>query len=80
MERADVRMRNARDSAGFLSEAFNPWIRSREQLTREELDGHDPIEPRIARSIDFTHSAGTEWCQDLERTKASAGCKSHRRG
>jgi hypothetical protein len=60
MEGADIRMRDACDGAGFVPEAFDSWIVGRDQLAREELDGDDPLESRIASPVHFTHSPGAE--------------------
>jgi hypothetical protein len=71
-------MSRAGDRARLEAKALDPVPRRVQQLAREELDGDRPVEPSIARSIDFTHAAGTEWCQDLERTEAGAGREPHR--
>jgi hypothetical protein len=78
MERADIRMRDARDGASFLSEAFDPVARRGHQLAREQLEGDGPVESRIASPVDLTHSPGTERCQDLEWAEAGAGSEPHR--
>ena len=77
MKRADIRMRDAGDGASFVAEPFDPAARRVDELAREQLDGDGPIEPRIARAVDFTHSPGAEQCQDLERAKAGAGVEPH---
>ena len=77
MQRADIRMGDARDRACFVAEPFDPAARRVHELAREQLDGDGPIESRIARTIDFTHSPGTERCQDLERAEAGARGEPH---
>ena len=80
MERADIRMGDAGDGARFVAEPFDPAARRVHELAREQLDGDGPIEPRIARTVDFAHSPGTERCQDLERAEAGARGEPHCRG
>ena len=77
MERADIRMSDAGDGAGFVAEPLDPAARRVHELAREQLDGDGPIEPRIARTVDFTHAPGTERCQDLERAEAGARGEPH---
>ena len=77
MERADIRMRDAGDGARFVAEPFDPAAGRVHELAREQLDGDGPIEPRIARTVDFAHSPGTERCQDLERAEAGARGEPH---
>ena len=73
VERADIRVGDAGDGAGFVAEPFDSAARRVHELAREQLDGDRPIESRIARTVDFTHAPGTERCQDLERAGAGAG-------
>jgi hypothetical protein len=73
VERADIRVRDAGDDARFVPEPVDPPARFVHEIAREELDGDDPIESRIARPIDFTHPAGAQRRQDLERAKSIAG-------
>ena len=70
-------MRDAGDDASFVAESFDPAAWRVHQFAREQLDGDGPIESRIARTVDFTHSAGAERCQDLERAEAGAGGEPH---
>jgi hypothetical protein len=57
---------------------FDPAAGRVQELARKELYGDRAIKPRIARTIDFSHPAGTEQCLNLERTEASAGREPHR--
>jgi hypothetical protein len=34
------------------------------QLRRQELDRHEPIEPRILREVHFAHAAGSQARED----------------
>ena len=77
MECADIRMRDAGDGASFVAEPFDPAAWRVHELAREQLDGDGPIESRVARTVDFTHSPGTERCQDLEWAEAGAGRETH---
>ena len=70
-------MREAGDGASFVAEPFDTAVRRVHELVREQLDGDRPIEPRIARTVDFAHSPGTDQCQDLERAEAGAGGEPH---
>ena len=77
MKRADIRMRDAGDGASFVAEPFDAAAWRVHELAREQLDGDGPIESRIARTVDFAHSPGTERCQDLERAEAGARGEPH---
>ena len=77
---ADIRMRDACDDASFVAEPFDPGTWRGHQFARQNLEGDSPLEPRIAGTVDFAHSPGAEWCQDLERAETSAGCEPHRMG
>ena len=70
-------MCDAGDGAGFVAKPFDSAARRVHELAREELDGDGPIESRIARTVDFTHSPGPEGCQDLERAEAGARGEPH---
>ena len=47
------------------------------ELRREHLDRHAPIEPRVARRVDFPHSACADWRQDFVGPEPSTRCESH---
>ena len=49
-----------RHGAGFALETLA-------ELFAGNLDGNDPVEPRVARLIYFAHAACAEWRQDLVR-------------
>ena len=42
------------------------------ERAREDLDGHVAPEPRVARTIDFAHSTGTNESLDLEHAYAAS--------
>ena len=77
MERADIGVCDAGDGAGFVAKPFDSAARRVHELAGEELEGHGPIESRIARTVDLTHSPGPEGGQDLERAEAGAGGEPH---
>ena len=54
-ERADVRMIDPGNGASFTREAFELG-RAGVGERPDRLDGHEPIEARIPRAIDFSHA------------------------
>ena len=72
MHRADAGMGQLRDRARLALEPF-PAARRHVDLRREDLDGDEAVEPRIARSIDLAHAAGPEERQNLESAETRAG-------
>src|SRR5262245_37371386 len=68
--RAAVRMVERRRGARFAAETFHA-LRRRRGATRQNLDGHDPIEARVLRPIHFAHPAGTEQADDFVGTEAA---------
>ena len=76
MERADVRVRELGDRAGFTLETLAELRVSRESL-RKDLDGDDAIESRVARFVDLAHAAGPQGGEDLVRAEADAGGQGH---
>jgi hypothetical protein len=77
VECADVRMRDARDRPRFLPEALDPAARRGHELARQDLDGDDSIQSRIAGPVDFAHPPRAERGQDLEGAEAGAGIEPH---
>jgi hypothetical protein len=43
----------------------------------QDFDSHCPIEPRVPRAIDLTHSTRADRLEDLVGTKSLAGGKCH---
>ncbi|OFW30570.1 MAG: hypothetical protein A3H97_05755 [Acidobacteria bacterium RIFCSPLOWO2_02_FULL_65_29] len=44
-------------------------LRVRRQMRRQNLDGDEPIEPRVPRLVDLSHPPGAGQRQDLERAE-----------
>src|SRR5260370_31992522 len=76
MERADVWMVQAGDGFRFAFEALLA-NRIRAELRGKDLDGDAALQPRIARPIDFAHSAGTERSSNLVRAKMCTWGQGH---
>ena len=81
VQRADVRMIELRDRAGFAIEALAE-LRVGGEGVGENLDRDRAIEPRVAGFVHLAHPAGADERQDLVRAEASAGVERHqwRRG
>ncbi len=77
VERADMRMIELRDRAGFAVEAVAE-LRISGQRLRENFDRDGAIEARVARLVDLTHAASAEGGLDFVRAEARTGGKSHR--
>src|SRR5262245_10132319 len=75
MERADIRVGDARDGASLLAETLD--ADSVHDLAGQELDGNGPIESRITSTIDFPHPSGAKRCQDLKRAEAGSRYEPH---
>jgi hypothetical protein len=58
------------DSAGLPVKSFG-------ELLLADLDGHDPVEPGVARLIDFAHSSGADAPDDFVWAEAIAGSEPH---
>src|SRR4051794_32171741 len=71
MERADVRMIQARDDLRFAREALTT-IRIVGQMCRQRLDGDDAIQADIEGAIHLTHAAGGDERLDFVRTEGAA--------
>ena len=59
VQRADVRVVQARDRPGFAIKPF-PALGIIGHTMRQDLDRDDAIQPRVARAIDLAHAAGAE--------------------
>ena len=46
---------------------------------RQDLDGDDAVQTRVARAIHLAHAARTDGSENLVGTKVSAGCQRHGR-
>jgi hypothetical protein len=77
VERANVRVIQCRDRAGFALEALAP-IRVAGDVGGEHFNGDRPIEARVVRFVNFTHAAGSEGGEDLVRAKAGAAGEDQR--
>ena len=64
VERADVRMVQGRDGAGFAGESCA-------EAFLAHLDRHGAVQPGVAGAEDAAHAARAEECLDLVRTQAS---------
>ena len=43
----------------------------------QDLDGDGAVQARITRPIDLAHAPGTQWAENLVRTKSDAGGEGH---
>jgi hypothetical protein len=75
--RADVRVRQRRNRAGFPLQAL-PGLRRSGEMRGEHLDGDVPVKTRVARGVDLAHPAGTQDSENLVRTETNAGWEGHR--
>ena len=73
VERADVRMLEARDVPRFALEPLAPARHRRPDAGRQHLDGDEAIEPRVARLVDLAHAAFADEGEDLVGTEPGAG-------
>jgi hypothetical protein len=78
VERADVRVVEARDRARLALEA-GADLGVVDEVRRKHLDRDFAAEPRIARAIDLAHAAGAERGEDFVGTEASRGGERHER-
>ena len=53
-------------------------IRVMQERLDQGLERDLPLQPRVARSIDFTHPAGTKDGDNLVRTEPATQCQGHR--
>ncbi len=77
-QRADVRMRELRDDAGFALEAL-ARVGAGRDLRVEDFDGDDALETRVAGPVDLAHTSTANRRDDLVRAEARAGGKAHGR-
>ncbi len=75
-QRTDVRMAQRRHDARFAVEPLAE-LRILGQQRWKNLDGDDPIEPRIPRAIDLSHATGADLGDDFVRAEALTGAESH---
>ena len=71
VERADVRVGEARDGARLALQALAP-IGVVRQRPGKDLDRDDPIEPRITGSIDLAHAPRAGQALNLVRSEPRA--------
>ena len=76
VERADVRMAQARDRARLALEPRADALVGGE-LVGQHLDGDPAVEPGVPRPVHLAHAAGTDRLLDLVRTQLRSGLKSH---
>jgi hypothetical protein len=77
VQRADVRMREARHRARLPLEPF-AQIGAVGCPGGQHFDRDIPVEPRVARAVDLPHAARAERREDLVGTETGAGLQSHR--
>ena len=76
MERADMRVRQLRDGSRFpVQPVFE--LRVPSERGAQDLDGDGPVEPRVARLVDFAHAPRAERREDLVGAEASANGQGH---
>lgn len=73
---ADVGVVEGGDGAGLALEALQGFGTAAEAL-REDLDGHNAIEPGVAGPVDLAHAAGAGGGNNLVGPQARAGSKRH---
>ena len=76
VQRADMRMAQARDGFGFALEPVAQIGIARDVLG-QDLDRNDAVEARIAGFVDLAHAADADQAGDLIDAEARSGCKSH---
>lgn len=64
---ADVWVAERPSRAGFLLEAANP-LGVAGTLARDDLEGDVTVQPVVAASIDLSHAARADGCEDLVGT------------
>src|SRR5262245_17504423 len=79
VDRDDVGMIQGGSGTGFALESLDA-IGIRGEVLPQHLDRHDASEPLVAGAIDLAHAAATERLEDLVRSEARAGVKSHPSG
>ncbi len=69
VEGTDARMRESRDSAGFVRKA-HPGSRIDRGVRRQHLDRDVAIQPRVTGPIDLAHPSSSDETLDLEDAEA----------
>ena len=69
--RAMLRMIQRGEDLRFALEAREP-LGIGDERVGQDLDGDVPLQPRVARAIDFAHAAGAEGDDDLIRAESRA--------
>jgi hypothetical protein len=72
----DVGMIERREDFGFALESRQPFAIVGD-ISGEDLDGDLALQPRIARPIHLSHTAGAKLRDDLVRTDLLSGSKGH---
>ena len=76
MDGDDVGVVEGGQGLGLPLEALQP-LALRGQLHRQDLEGHVPLQPRIAGPVDLPHPPGPEGCQDFVGAKACSRRQRH---
>src|SRR5262245_29991016 len=76
VRRADVRMLELRERTGFAVEALSEVRVEREDIG-QDLEGHDAIEPRVARLVHLAHAARAEGRNDFVTAEPSSWNEGH---
>ena len=66
VERADVRVVQLRDRAGFALETL-PQVGTRGEMCRQDLDGDVALEPAVPGAVHLTHATRPNPSDDLIR-------------
>src|SRR6266404_2498739 len=75
-ECADVRMIQAGNSARFALESFAQFGTIR-KMRRQNFDGDDAVEPRVARAVHLTHPARADRGENFIWAESSSGRHAH---
>src|SRR5262245_28913728 len=76
MDDRDVGVIEGRERSCLALEAGQPIVVARERLGKD-LDGDEPIELRVPRTIDLAHSAGSDCGEDFVWPEARADGQRH---
>ena len=79
VERADIRMVEAGNCAGFALEALTNFGRI-SQMKRQYFQRNSAVEPCITRAVHFAHSTGTDRRDHFVGPEACSGSECHWRG
>jgi hypothetical protein len=72
----DVRVTQTRQRCGFALESRLD-VRTIGDVHREDLDGHDAVEPMIAGPVHLTHATGADRRDDLVGAEFRSCCQRH---